>query len=284
MWLKSLTSLSLMAILLTSPLNATDSTHTSSLSKRTESNSLSDSLHISKRLTFTQTEKMSDADDVADSDEEVEPETSDPQAKTEETNKKAPKASSKSPTNTAAEAEDTTAAQDDEPMSAGSKKTKQSGSATKTESDSSSAGSKGAVTVAKPTFYFRVGQLPKGCPPVQSVNKEFKNAKTACGQNLRSAGKYGVAIHNGKSHCGKEIVASYKGKSVKLTVVDACPGCAGDNHLDMSLDALQELFGGKTSLTCAINTVTPKISWKFTGKKSKKKGVSDKKEPSEKEA
>ena len=47
---------------------------------------------------------------------------------------------------------------------------------------------------------------------------------------------------------------------MNLQVMDNCPGCAEDNHVDMSLDALIELTGSKQS-ACAINTVLPIITW-----------------------
>ena len=121
----------------------------------------------------------------------------------------------------------------------------------------------GSGISARPTFYYRVGDLPSGCVPVQSVFNEFRGAHAACGQTMETVGRYGVAIANGGAHCGKQILASHGGRSVTLTVVDSCPACESDNHLDMSVDALHELFGGDNTLTCAINTVTPNIDWRF---------------------
>lgn len=45
---------------------------------------------------------------------------------------------------------------------------------------------------------------------------------------------------NDNSLCGKKIKASYEGKSVEVTVVDSCEGCA-ENDLDFSPSAFSEI-------------------------------------------
>ena len=117
-----------------------------------------------------------------------------------------------------------------------------------------------------PTFYYRMmDPLPNDrCPNVQRANVEFKDAYTSCGKLLKDVGKYGVAIKDGGSHCGSKIsVRSDSGKEIELTVVDTCPGCAGDNHLDMSLDALVELFDGDATKACGIDRTVPPVTWTF---------------------
>jgi hypothetical protein len=99
-----------------------------------------------------------------------------------------------------------------------------------------------------PTFYFRVGPDVHGCPKVQS----FQDGKSygPCGVNgqgnkYSKNSTYWVAIRNAAPHCGKEIVAEDEesGRKVSLVVMDSCPACETDNHLDMSLEALIQLSG-----------------------------------------
>ncbi|KAK3986520.1 RlpA-like double-psi beta-barrel-protein domain-containing protein-containing protein [Cladorrhinum sp. PSN332] len=47
---------------------------------------------------------------------------------------------------------------------------------------------------------------------------------------------------NKNTLCGRKIRATYKGKSVDVTVVDRCPGC-GANDLDLSPAAFKKLAG-----------------------------------------
>jgi hypothetical protein len=110
------------------------------------------------------------------------------------------------------------------------------------------------------TYYFRVGADEPGCPPVQTFNDG--NIYGPCSVQYGSQSKYWVAIKNGGQHCGEKITAYSGSNSIVLTVMDECPGCGSDNHLDMSLDALIELTGSVES-ACAINTVQPKLTWSF---------------------
>jgi hypothetical protein len=112
------------------------------------------------------------------------------------------------------------------------------------------------------TYYFRVGADQPGCPPVQTFNDG--NIYGPCSVQYGAQSKYWVAIKNGGQHCGKKITAYSGSKSIVLTVMDECPGCGSNNHLDMSLEALVELTGSVES-ACAINTVQPRLTWSFGG-------------------
>jgi hypothetical protein len=48
-------------------------------------------------------------------------------------------------------------------------------------------------------------------------------------------------------------------KMIFLKIMDECPSCYKDNHIDMSLDALVELTGSKEN-ACAIHKSSPLIS------------------------
>jgi len=118
------------------------------------------------------------------------------------------------------------------------------------------------VTNSIATYYFRVGDNVDGCLPVQNFGESLSYG--SCGLVYSSVSKYWAAIANGANHCGETIIVSYKGRTIKLTVQDSCPGCEGDNHVDMGLEALIELTGSKEE-ACAINTVLPQITWEFEG-------------------
>lgn len=119
---------------------------------------------------------------------------------------------------------------------------------------------------SSPTFYFRVGDNVPLCPEVQTFNDGMSYGPCNGGQGVKynSGSKYWVAISDAKSHCGQQITARYKESSITLTVMDECPGCAGDNHLDMSLEALIELTGS-AAVACAIGLPPPIITWEFSG-------------------
>lgn len=115
------------------------------------------------------------------------------------------------------------------------------------------------------TFYFRVGPDVEGCPAVQTFNDG--NSYGPCnsedgsqGVKYTSNSKYWAAIANAASRCGQMITANYNGRSIQLKVMDECPACQTDNHVDMSLDALIELTGSK-ELACSINNPLPMITW-----------------------
>ena len=117
------------------------------------------------------------------------------------------------------------------------------------------------------TFYFRTGPDLPGCPKVQTFNDNTRygpcNFNKTYGVKYTKDSKYWVAIKNAKSHCGKNIIVYYNNRNIILKIMDECPGCYKDNHLDMSLDALVQLTGSKEN-TCAIHKPSPRISWKFT--------------------
>lgn len=112
------------------------------------------------------------------------------------------------------------------------------------------------------TYYFRVGPDQPGCPAVQTFNDG--NIYGPCNAKYGESSKYWVAIKNGGQHCGEQITVSYGDRDIVLTVMDECPACAVDNHVDMSLDALVELTGS-VNAACAINTLQPQVTWRFGG-------------------
>ena len=120
----------------------------------------------------------------------------------------------------------------------------------------------GLQTTSKATFYFRVGQDVEGCPTVQSFNDGMSYGPCNGNQGVKytSESKYWAAIKNASGRCGETITVNYNGKSMNLKVMDECPGCAVDNHVDMGLDALIELTGSKEA-ACAIGTTQPTITW-----------------------
>ena len=120
----------------------------------------------------------------------------------------------------------------------------------------------GLQTTSKATFYFRVGQDVEGCPTVQSFNDGMSYGPCNGNQGVKytSESKYWAAIKNASGRCGETITVNYNGKSMNLKVMDECPGCAVDNHVDMGLDALIELTGSKEA-ACAIGTTQPMITW-----------------------
>jgi hypothetical protein len=117
-------------------------------------------------------------------------------------------------------------------------------------------------TTSKATFYFRVGPDVEGCPAVQSFNDGMSYGPCNGNQGVKytSESKYWAAIKNASGRCGETITVNYNGKSMNLKVMDECPGCAVDNHVDMGLDALIELTGSKEA-ACAIGTTQPIITW-----------------------
>jgi flagellar motor protein MotB len=117
-------------------------------------------------------------------------------------------------------------------------------------------------TTSKATFYFRVGPDVEGCPTVQSFNDGMSYGPCNGNQGVKytSESKYWAAIKNASGRCGETITVNYNGKSMNLKVMDECPGCAVDNHVDMGLDALIELTGSKEA-ACAISTTQPIIKW-----------------------
>jgi hypothetical protein len=114
------------------------------------------------------------------------------------------------------------------------------------------------------TYYFRVGSDVEGCPAVQSFNDGNSYGPCNNGQGVKytSESKYWVAIRNAREHCGKTITAKYGDNSMNLLVMDSCPGCEIDNHVDMSLEALIELTGSKEH-ACSIGRTLPMITWHF---------------------
>ncbi|KAI8903975.1 hypothetical protein EDD86DRAFT_249865 [Gorgonomyces haynaldii] len=122
--------------------------------------------------------------------------------------------------------------------------------------------------ITSPTFYFRVGGEVPGCPSVQTFNDGQSYGPCNGGRGVKygtAESKYYVAIRNAAQYCGQTITATFGSRQIQLKVMDECPGCAKDNHLDMSLEALIELTGSK-EIACAINRMPPMINWNFGGK------------------
>ncbi|KAG8765621.1 hypothetical protein FRC12_007396 [Ceratobasidium sp. 428] len=68
----------------------------------------------------------------------------------------------------------------------------------------------------------------------------------ACGGRSKNT-EHVVAIGGAnKSTCGKTATVTYKGKSVKVKVVDECPVCGHDN-IDLSPSAFEQLAPKRTS-------------------------------------
>jgi hypothetical protein len=135
---------------------------------------------------------------------------------------------------------------------------------TKTTTNTTTNTNKIVNTIA--TFYFRVGQDITGCPQVQTFNDNKSygpcNFNGSFGVKYTKKSKYWAAIKNAKSYCGKNIIVYYNNRNIILKIMDECPGCYKDNHVDMGLDALVELTGSKEN-ACAIHKPLPRISWKF---------------------
>jgi hypothetical protein len=115
-----------------------------------------------------------------------------------------------------------------------------------------------------PTFYFRTGAQANGCPAVPTFNDGNRYGPCNGGVHYGPQSKYWVAIAGGGSRCGQSITMTYQGRSINLVVMDECPGCHGDNHVDMSLDALIELTGS-VEAACAIHRMPARVSWRFGG-------------------
>jgi expansin (peptidoglycan-binding protein) len=106
----------------------------------------------------------------------------------------------------------------------------------------------GGETGAKPT-----GDGQNWCP-INDISNTVKNIPTT----------HFVAIPpgplgNGKN-CGACVEVSYMGRSIVATVIDACPSCTSDQHIDMSLSAAKEL--GMTEL---MGEVKSGVTWRIVG-------------------
>lgn len=120
-------------------------------------------------------------------------------------------------------------------------------------------------TTSIATYYFRISDKDvDGCAPVQNFNDG--NSYGPCNNNqgvkYTTDSKYWVAIANANQYCGKNIEVEYNGKSMILQVMDSCPACSLDNHIDMGLEALIELTGSKEN-ACAIHKGLPNVRWRF---------------------
>jgi expansin (peptidoglycan-binding protein) len=64
---------------------------------------------------------------------------------------------------------------------------------------------------------------------------------------------------NGQN-CGMCIEITYQGRSVVATVVDSCPSCLNDEHVDLSLSAAEAL-----GMTEQIGQVESGVAWRVVG-------------------
>lgn len=106
----------------------------------------------------------------------------------------------------------------------------------------------GGETGAKPT-----GDGQNWCP-INNIANTVQNIST----------QHFVAIPpgplgNGKN-CGACVEVSYMGRAIVATVIDACPSCTSDEHIDMSLSAAKEL--GMTEL---MGEVKSGVTWRIVG-------------------
>ncbi|KAJ6507683.1 Non-catalytic module family EXPN protein [Mycena vitilis] len=63
----------------------------------------------------------------------------------------------------------------------------------------------------------------------------------ACGgaiQNTDLAVAIGSGHWDSGSHCGQTMTVTFNGASVQVTVADLCPGCQGDNGIDLTPAAI----------------------------------------------
>ncbi|KAJ7757619.1 RlpA-like double-psi beta-barrel-protein domain-containing protein-containing protein [Mycena metata] len=63
----------------------------------------------------------------------------------------------------------------------------------------------------------------------------------ACGNHLQNTDAVvalGVNNWAAGAHCGRNILVQYQGRSITLSVQDLCPGCQGDNGIDLTEGAM----------------------------------------------
>ena len=120
------------------------------------------------------------------------------------------------------------------------------------------------LAMALASYYFATSVVPQGCPNVQSFNDGlgYGPCNGSSGVKYGPQSKYWAAVYFAQDYCGRGITVTYGDNSINLIVMDSCPSCGKDNNIDMSLEALIELTGSAEK-ACAINTVSPSITWKF---------------------
>ncbi|KAG9123242.1 hypothetical protein FRC07_015193 [Ceratobasidium sp. 392] len=85
-----------------------------------------------------------------------------------------------------------------------------------------------------------VGAANAGELVARGDNNNAEEGTGACGWKSKNT-EHVVAIGGAnKSTCGKTATVTYKGKSVKVKVVDECPVC-GHNNIDLSPSAFEQL-------------------------------------------
>ncbi|KAJ7089020.1 RlpA-like double-psi beta-barrel-protein domain-containing protein-containing protein, partial [Mycena crocata] len=82
----------------------------------------------------------------------------------------------------------------------------------------------------------------------------------SCGWQIQNS-DFIVALGEGHydngAHCGQTINVEYNGRSISLTVADRCPGCQGDNGIDLSEGAMAALDGNY------LNDGVINVNWSF---------------------
>ncbi|KAJ7159001.1 RlpA-like double-psi beta-barrel-protein domain-containing protein-containing protein, partial [Mycena crocata] len=82
----------------------------------------------------------------------------------------------------------------------------------------------------------------------------------ACGWTLQNS-DFVVALgpqhYDAGAHCGKTVKVDYQGRSVNVVVADLCPGCQGDNGIDLTVPAMSQIdanyvFDGVISVNWAF--------------------------------
>ncbi|KAJ7095642.1 RlpA-like double-psi beta-barrel-protein domain-containing protein-containing protein, partial [Mycena epipterygia] len=66
----------------------------------------------------------------------------------------------------------------------------------------------------------------------------------ACGTQLQNS-DFIVALpesqYDNGAHCGQTVNVEYQGNSIQVTVADLCPGCQGEDGIDLAEGAMAAL-------------------------------------------
>ena len=105
-----------------------------------------------------------------------------------------------------------------------------------------------------------VGERPQGdgqqiwCP-IYDVVSTVQNMSTAHFAALPP----GVLGDNGQN-CGMCVEVSYRNRTITATVIDSCPSCQSDEHIDVSLSAAEAL-----GMNEIVGEVTSGVTWRVVG-------------------
>jgi len=112
--------------------------------------------------------------------------------------------------------------------SAAAAQTTQASTSTSTSTDSGTFSGSG-------TFYnVGSGVSDMTSTGVGACGTSFTNAEYICALSAELYDSQGVANPNNNPLCGKKINVYYGGKTVQVSVIDRCAGCAGEYDLDLS--------------------------------------------------